>query len=195
MNKKKIFLDLKNEVYKLWENNLDLTKFKKLPRQLKYINKKPHLLGVIRKIKNFQSESVHTEKILDIIVKLSSHINWKQTYSEKDVGKSFLNKFAYFEFIGPTGHFFSKKISLFFIFFDVKTFYTWHNHEAEELYFVLNGKAKFESKGETPKILKPLESRFHRSFQPHSLTTFNKKCLSIVIWRDKLNSKVQIVKK
>ena len=29
---------------------------------------------------------------------------------------------------------------------------------------------------------------------PHSLTTYNEKCLSLVVWRDKLNSKIKVVK-
>jgi len=38
-----------------------------------------------------------------------------------------------------------------------------------------------------------LKSRFHKSYQPHSLTTLNEKCLCIVLWRDKLNSEVKVV--
>ena len=188
------FINLKKEVYRLWQQNSDLKNFTKLPKKSKYSNKKPHSIPVTKKIKNWKSDSIKTKKIFDNIIELLPYINWKQTYSEKDVGKTFLNKFGYFELIGPTGHFFSKKISLFFIFFDVNTFYTWHNHEAEELYFVLNGKAKFKSKGDASKVLIPLKSRFHKNFQPHSLSTFNNKCLSIVVWRDKLNSKVRVVK-
>jgi len=40
----------------------------------------------------------------------------------------------------------------------------------------------------------PLMTRFHKSFQPHSLTTYNEKCLSLVVWRDKLNSEIKVVK-
>ena len=80
------------------------------------------------------------------------------------------------------------------IFLDAENFYTWHNHEAEELYFVLSGSGKFESKADESEILTPLKTRFHKSFQPHSLTTHNEKCLSLVAWRDKLNSETKVVK-
>ena len=39
-----------------------------------------------------------------------------------------------------------------------------------------------------------LKTRFHKSFQPHSLTTYHEKCLALVIWRDKLNSEIKVVK-
>ena len=85
-------------------------------------------------------------------------------------------------------------MSLFVFFVDAHSYYTWHNHEAEELYFVLSGSAQFESKYDESKILIPLMTRFHKSFQPHSLTTYNEKCLSLVVWRDKLNSEIKVVK-
>ena len=78
-------------------------------------------------------------------------------------------------------------------FFDKETYYTWHNHEAEELYFLISGSAKFESKEDEPEILYKRQSRFHKSFQPHSLTTLDSKCLCLVVWRDKLNSEVNVV--
>ena len=85
-------------------------------------------------------------------------------------------------------------MSLYVIFFHTDNFYNWHNHEADELYFVLSGSAKFESVGDKSEILTPMKTRLHKSFQPHSLTTYNEKCLSLVIWRDKLESSIQVVK-
>ncbi|WP_435163609.1 hypothetical protein [Candidatus Pelagibacter bacterium nBUS_25] len=40
----------------------------------------------------------------------------------------------------------------------------------------------------------PLKTRYHKSFQPHSSTTYNEKCLSLVVWQDKLNSEIKVVK-
>ena len=48
-------------------------------------------------------------------------------------------------------------MSLFVFFLDAENFYTWHDHEAEELYFVLSGSAKFESKSDESEILTPLK--------------------------------------
>ena len=188
------FKDLKNEIYKLWKKNLFLSNFTKLPKDLIYNDLQSNIIKPAKKLKTWKSNFAKTENIHDIIRRLTPYINWKQTYDEKDVGKSFLEKYGYFELFGPTGHFLTKKMSLYVIFFHTDNFYTWHNHEADELYFVLSGSAKFESVGNKSEILTPMKTRLHKSFQPHSLTTYNEKCLSLVIWRDKLESPIQVVK-
>jgi mannose-6-phosphate isomerase-like protein (cupin superfamily) len=190
----KLFKDLKKEIYKLWEKNLDLSNFSKLPKDLIYNNLQSNYIEPAKRLKTWKSNFAKTEDIHEIIRELTPYINWKQTYDEKDVGKSFLEKYGYFELFGPTGHFLTKKMSLYVIFFDTDNFYTWHNHEADELYFVLSGSAKFESVGDKSKILTPMKTRLHKSFQPHSLTTYREKCLSLVIWRDKLESSIQVIK-
>ena len=194
MNKEQVFLNLKNEIFKLWNNNTVLSNFAKLPIDLKYNELEPNPISPIKQLENWQSNSIETKEIHENLKKLSSFIHWKQTYDEKDAGKDFLDKYGYFELFGPTGHFVTNKMALYVIFFDTENFYTWHNHEAEELYFVISGSAKFESKGDQSEILTPLKSRFHKSFQPHSLTTYNNKCLSLVVWRDNLECEIQVVK-
>jgi len=191
----KLFKNLKKEIYKLWEKNLVLSNFTKLPKDLIYNELQSNIIEPAKKLKTWKSNSAKTGKIHDIIRELIPYISWKQTYEEKDVGKSFLEKYGYFELFGSTGHFLTKEMSLYVIFFDANNFYTWHNHEADELYFVLSGSAKFESVGDKSEILTSMKTRFHKSFQPHSLTTYNEKCLSLVIWRDKLESSIQVVKK
>jgi len=190
----KHFKDLKNEIYKLWKKNLVLSNFTKLPKDLIYNDLQSNIIKPAKKLKTWKSNSAKTGKIHDIIRELTPYISWKQTYEEKDVGKSFLEKYGYFELFGRTGHFLTNEMSLYVIFFDANNFYTWHNHEADELYFVLSGSAKFESVGDKSEILTSMKTRFHKSFQPHSLTTYNEKCLSLVIWRDKLESSIQVVK-
>ena len=191
---KKLFIDLKKEIYQLWENNLELSNFTKLPKDLIYNEVQPNYILPAKKLENWQSHSLETMKVHNIIKQLSPYVNWKQTYEEKDVGKDFLEKYGYFELFGPTGHFLTNKMSLFVFFVDAESYYTWRNHEAEELYFVLSGSAKFESKSDESNTLIPLKTRFHKSFQPHSLTTYHEKCLALVIWRDKLNSEIKVVK-
>ena len=190
--------DLFNKIYSeldlLWKKNSILSNFVELPQALNFNNIKSNYIKSAKKFYNWKIDTKKNSNIHNLIRELSPKINWKQNYSEKDVGKKFLENFCYFEFIGPEGIFISNEISVYFIFFDKNTFYTWHHHEAEEIYFVLSGKAKFESYGDKSEILGPNQARFHKSFQPHSLTTQEDKCLSIVVWRDKLDSEVSVVK-
>jgi hypothetical protein len=112
----KLFKDLKKEIYKLWEKNLDLSNFTKLPKDLIYNNLQSNYIEPTKKLKTWKSNFSKTENIHDNIRELTPYINWKQTYDEKDVGKSFLEKYGYFELFGPTGHFLTNKMSLYVIF-------------------------------------------------------------------------------
>ena len=189
-----LFVKLKKEVITLWLNNKTLSDFVKLPENLIYNKVPSNKIDSVKILDNWEADGNSIKLIHKLIKKVSPHVYWKQTYEEKDIGKTFLDKFAYFELFGPNGHFLTKDMSLYVIFFDKETFYTWHNHEAEELYFVISGSAKFESKGNKSEILNKLMTRFHKNFQPHSLTTLKEKCLCFVVWRNKLDSEVKIVK-
>ena len=192
-NKIKLFEDLRQEIFYLWDKNDNLNQFVKLPKNLTFNVIDSNKLSSVKILEDWVEDDDSIKSIHKLIKKISPYANWRQNYEEKDVGQNFLDKFAYFELFGPTGHFLTNDMSLYVIFFDKDTYYTWHNHEAEELYFVLSGSAKFESKGDKSEILNKLKSRFHKSYQPHSLTTLNEKCLCIVMWRDKLNSEVKVV--
>ena len=41
---KKLFIDLKNEIYQLWENNLELSNFTKLTKDLIYYEVQPNYI-------------------------------------------------------------------------------------------------------------------------------------------------------
>lgn len=192
-NKDQLFDNLKKEIFLLWSSHKNLNEFVKLPRNLKYNSIPNNKIESVKILESWEENDSSIKSIHKLIKQVSSYANWRQTYEEKDIGKNFLDKFAYFELFGPTGHFLTSEMSLYVIFFDKETYYTWHNHEAEELYFVISGNAKFESKGDRSEVLYKTRSRFHKSFQPHSLTTINEKCLCLVAWRDKLNSEVRVV--
>ena len=89
---KKLFIDLKKEIYQLWENNLELSNFTKLPEDLIYNDAHPNYIMPAKKLENWESNSSETMKVHDMIKQLSPYVNWKQTYEEKNVGKSFLEK-------------------------------------------------------------------------------------------------------
>ena len=55
---KKLFIDLKKEIYQLWENNLELSNFTKLPEELIYNDTQPNLV-----VPSFNIEFKEVEKI------------------------------------------------------------------------------------------------------------------------------------
>ena len=94
--------------------------------------------------------------------------------------RHFLDNYAYFELIGPTGHFRSDQCSAFIGYWGPGLFYPAHHHASEELYFVLAGHALFESDGDSPATLGPAAHRFHASHQPHAMTTTYSAILTLV---------------
>ena len=128
-----------------------------------------------------------------MISNLAPHVNWNNGYSEDQTSKEFLDKYGFFELIGPTGHFVTTDMALYVNYLDKNSYYPWHNHEAEELYFIVSGEAKFESESEKPKILKSRDIRFHKSYEAHRITTTNKNILSFVIWKNKYENVSKIL--
>ena len=84
-------------------------------------------------------------------------------------------------------------MALYVNFLDKNAYYPWHNHEAEELYFIVSGEAKFESKNQKEEILSSTKTRFHKSYQPHAITTSDHQILSFVIWKNKFENISKIV--
>ena len=62
------------------------------------------------------------------------------------VGEDFSNRHCYFELIGPKGHFYDEKIRVFICYWGEHLNYKWHSHEAEEMYYILGGKAQFRTR-------------------------------------------------
>ena len=166
VNKNLLFENLKKEIVLLWSSHKNLNEFIKLPKNLKYNDIPNSKIESVKILEGWEENHNSIKSIHKLIKKVCPHANWKQTYDEKDVGKNFLDKFAYFELFGPSGHFLTNEMSLFVIFFDKETYYTWHNHEPEELYFVISGSAKFESNGDKSEILFKKKLDFIKVFNP-----------------------------
>ena len=125
-----------------------------------------------------------TQNLIEIIKENTSLVNWQRTYKEEEVGSDFLNRYGYYELIGPEGHYHSNKIRGFIAYWGEKLTYDWHSHEAEEIYFILAGSGLFRTK-EGEKLLKANETCFHKSWQSHSMITFSEPILTFVLWRGK----------
>ena len=189
-----IFDKAKIEVQKLWANHKELSNFVNFPKNLVLKSLKSQKISVTDKLFNW-NKNLNT-KLLELhkaISDLSPYVNWEQGYNEKEVGKDFLNKYGFFELIGPTGHFQTSEMALYVNFLDKNAYYPWHNHEAEELYFIVSGEAKFESKNQNEEILSSTKTRFHKSYQPHAITTSDQQILSFVIWKNKFENISKIV--
>ena len=190
-----IFNVAKNEIEKLWNENRVLWNFVEFPKNLQLKNFNTNKIPVTDKLFNWESNlGTNLKKLHQTIRNLSPYANWEQGYDEKDVGKDFLNNYGFFELIGPSGHFQTSKMALYVNYLCKNAYYPWHNHDAEELYFIVSGEAKFESKNQNTKILSSTNTRLHKSFEPHAITTDKKQVLSFVIWKNKFENVSKLTK-
>ena len=193
-NNEDIFNQTKIEIEKLWSNNEKLTNFVNWPKNLVLTNKSKNKINVTQKLSSWKSNNdEQIDKVHNLISNLAPNVNWNNGYSEDQTSKEFLDKYGFFELIGPTGHFVTTDMALYVNYLDKNSYYPWHNHEAEELYFIVSGEAKFESESEKPKILKSTDIRFHKSYEAHRITTTNKNILSFVIWKNKYENVSKIL--
>ena len=194
-NVENIFENTKDEVEKLWYNNSTLSNFVKFPKNLSLINFRRNKIPVTEKLFNWNSNLESNLKELHILISsISPYVNWEQGYEKNDVGKDFLNKYGFFELIGPSGHFKTTEMALYVNYLCKNAYYPWHNHDAEELYFIVSGEAKFESKNQNTEILSSTNTRLHKSFESHAITTDQKPVLSFVIWKNKFEDVSKLTK-
>ena len=190
-----LFIEALKEIKYIWSRNQILSKFISLPLDLELDNVKNNQINATAKLASWtESDDASNKKIHKIISSLSFHVKWENGYSEKDVNNNFLNNYGFFELIGPTGHFKTSEMALYVNYLDKNTLYPLHNHEAEELYFIISGEAKFENNNEDYEILTSNKIRFHKSFEPHAITTDNKQLLSFVVWKNKFEKVSKIIK-
>ena len=126
--------------------------------------------------------SAETLPIIDAVKKHIHKLNWRQTYAISEVGEDFANRHCYFELLGPTGHFYNDAIRGFICYWGEHLNYKWHSHEAEEIYYILGGKALFKTKTMT-KVLEANETQFHKSWESHAMETLEEPLLAFILWR------------
>ena len=102
-NTENIFNNAKSEIEKLWNNKSVLSNFVKFPKNLLLKDLNKNKIPVTDKLFNWNL-NLNT-KLIELhnsISKLSPYVNWEHGYKEKEVGKDFLNRYGFFELIGPT---------------------------------------------------------------------------------------------
>ena len=179
-----IFLTTKNAIHQQWMNIPELVNFTPWPTDLTLKEIKPNHIPASTILQKWKTGlNPQTKKLHECICTLTPHVNWQQTYFKEELGRDFLNRYGFFELLGPTGHFHTIQTRAYIAYWDSQLYYPWHFHEAEELYFIISGQAEFELEGQQPEILTATKTCFHRSNQPHALTTHSQPVLALVIWR------------
>ena len=131
----------------IWETNSELINFCQIEGSLRSNNLRPTMtIGSSLVTKANYHASKETEPLIRAIKKHANEASWLQTYSTSEVGEDFSNRHCYFELIGRKGHFYAEKMRVFICYWGEYLNYKWHSHEAEEMYYILGGKARFRTK-------------------------------------------------
>ena len=114
---------------------------------------------------------------------------WRETYRDTPIGDVLHAHFGTFAILGLDAPFATDEMRGFLVYQRPGYHYPMHHHPAEEMYFVLAGEAEFHVDGEGSRILRPGDTQFHETNQPHALTTHNRSVLAYVLWRGDLLTK------
>ncbi|SMX39089.1 dimethylsulfonioproprionate lyase family protein [Octadecabacter ascidiaceicola] len=124
----------------------------------------------------------------DAFIAAAPHAQWRETYKDTDIGQDFLDRFGCYCLIGDGGAFTSESMRAYMVYMPAGLHYPWHDHVAEEIYFVVAGEAEFHRHGEASETLTAGDTSFHASSQPHAMTTHDHPVLALVLWRNGFDS-------
>ena len=88
-NKYQLFDNLKKEFFLLWSSHKNLNEFVKLPRNLKYNSIPNNKIESVKILESWEENDSSIKSIHKSIKQVSPYANWRQTYEEKDIGKTF----------------------------------------------------------------------------------------------------------
>ncbi|MCB1339506.1 MAG: cupin domain-containing protein [Pseudooceanicola sp.] len=162
-----------------------LREFSPLPAGSRFVERLPKAVPVVPQFERCTLTPVpEADALFRAARALAPHVQWYQGYTEEKAGRDFARNAGYFELLGVDGHFNAPGLSAFLLYLGPNLHYRRHWHEAEELYYIIAGEAYFQVDGEeTPSLLRPGDSRFHASFQPHQTMTGPQGILCLVLWR------------
>ncbi|MCA0905956.1 hypothetical protein LCM27_06045 [Ruegeria marisrubri] len=175
--------DVLEAARQLHQAHPDLAAFASWPDDLTPTGLQPAHIPATDLVGDFDLDGVAPTRDLVAAIKASAHLaQWKLTYTEEEVGADFLKRYGYYELFGPTGHFHSTQLRGYVGYWGASLDYDWHSHQAEELYLTLAGGAVFRS-DEDETFVGPNQTRQHKSWQSHAMTTTDQPILTFVLWR------------
>ncbi|WP_171239950.1 dimethylsulfonioproprionate lyase family protein [Ruegeria sp. HKCCA5491] len=160
----------------------DLAAFGDWPDDLFAADVQPNAIPAVPLVQAIRPDAGPTLALTEAIRATAHLANWKQTYTEDEVGADFLNRYGYYELFGPTGHFYSAQLRGYVAYWGDGLNYDWHSHKAEELYLIAAGRARFRVQGNEADLT-PNQTRLHASWQSHAMITTDSPILTYVLWR------------
>lgn len=175
-----LFAPVLEKVSSLIAETPELASFANWPGEMTWTERAPHTYPATTRITKWIDAEAPEWACLNTI---APHAEWRQTYTAEEVGEDFLANYAYVELAGPSGHYHCDTVRIFYGWWGPELLYPWHDHDAEEIYYILAGHAVFESDGLPTERLGPGDTRHHTSRQNHAMTTTDSAILALALWR------------
>lgn len=146
----------------------------------------PHDLPATRHLPTMADLACETTlPIVEAIIAAAPHLHWRQSYTTDDPGfdTHYLDNYAWFNLIAPSGPFVSDDLRLSIGYWGKGLHYPNHWHAPEEIYLTLAGEARYISKGRADIIGGPGATICHYSNQPHAADMASAPLLAAAFWR------------
>jgi dimethylpropiothetin dethiomethylase len=128
----------------------------------------------------------HESNLINLLKDCINLLSWREAGFGK-LPESISKQICVTELIGPNGFFEHSNIRIGLLLQRPETNYPWHHHAAEELYFVLSGKAYWAVDQKEPRLNSTESFIHHKSDQSHCMITRNNHMLAVWGWTGDIN--------
>lgn len=155
-----------------------------LPQDPTFVAPKANRLPVHPRLRGMLAQSgVQTRDLANAVVDVIDDAEWQQTYSEAQVGRTFLDAYGWFNIMSPDGPFLSEHWRIALAVWGKGLIYPAHAHIPEELYFVVAGGALFHAADRQSEWLGPGDTRHHPSNVQHGMEFGDTPLVALAFWK------------
>ena len=178
------FLNILGERIKEHQSDIACEISDTLLGSLKSQNKKPPVAQSC----SFDRKSLagFDSNLINLLEDNLTHLNWREAGFGK-LPLEISNQVCVSELIGPNGFYNHSSVRIGLLLQMPKTHYPWHQHAAEELYFILGGNADWAVDRKESTFKSSGSFIHHKSNQPHCMTTNDQYMLAVWGWTGDIN--------
>ncbi len=125
------------------------------------------------------------DELLDLTRQHKDRLLWEQSYSKRDkvVDDAMLAGYAFTELTGKLGPFISNRLRCGIGIWGPGITYPLHWHEAEEIYWILSGTARYCIEQDDPVLQRPSDIIYIPSNTPHGFSTEDEPFIVLYLWQ------------
>lgn len=121
-------------------------------------------------------------RVVAALRKAAAALAWRQTYTAEDLGREFLDNYAWTELIGASGPVPCSTLACGLLLLGPATLYPRHRHVAEEIYVPLSGTASWQQGDGVWRARAPGTLIHHASNEPHAMRVGAEPLLAVYLW-------------